>query len=166
MRREVRASAFGRAFALLLASPGAADEWVLGLGADDVFDTHNKVVAAFLAEYHSDPFSQSGRASFSWMAALQADTDGDVLAVGGIYFLMRSHGSWVVEASLGAGALHQGSNPLKPRGSFQFRTSIGAGYELDSGTRISLSIDHLFNKDFRNTAPGTETVLLRYTRQF
>lgn len=166
MRKAVAVSACGWAFALLLAQAGAADEWVLGLGADDVFDSRNKVVPAFLAEYHSDPFSQFGRASLSWMAALQADTDGDVLGVGGVYFLLRSHGSWVVEASFGAGALHQGSDPFKEGDTFQFRTSIGAGYELDSGTRISLSIDHLFDKDFSNRRPGTEAVFLRYTRPF
>lgn len=167
MRKAIVASVCGWAFAFLLAPPVAADEWVLGLGVDDALDNHNKEVLAFLAEYHTDPFSTFGRASLSWMAALQADTDGDVFAVGGIYFMTRVRDSrWVVEASLGAGALHQGSDPFKEGDTFQFRTSLGAGYELDRGARISISIDHLFDKDFENRRPGTEAVILRYTQPF
>ena len=167
MRRTLGFSTLAWAFAGGMAGQVAAAEWVLGIGADDAFDAHNKVVAVVLAEYHSDPFRTYGRTALSWMAAVQADADGDVLGVAGVYFLSRVRDSrWIVEGSLGAGALHQGSNPYKEGDTFQFRTSIGAGYELLSGARISVSIDHLFDKNFQNHNPGTESVMLRYTRPF
>jgi hypothetical protein len=167
MQKARLASAIGWAFALSLASPAAANEWVLGVGADDFLDIERKTVPAFLLEYHSEPFTKIRSTSFSWMVALQADGHGDVLAVAGMYYLTRvPQSSWVIEGSFGAGAMHQGSNPHKGGDVFQFRSSFGLGYEMDSGKRVSLSIDHLFDKNFRNWRPGTETVLLRYTMQF
>ncbi|MFG5384568.1 acyloxyacyl hydrolase [Yoonia sp. R2-816] len=47
-------------------------------------------------------------------------------------------------------------------GEVHFRAAIGAGYEFDNGSTLTLSWDHWSNGDTRATNPGLENLSIRY----
>ena len=48
-------------------------------------------------------------------------------------------------------------------GSLQFRSLIGAGYELSEDMAVSITIDHLSNGSTQTDNPGSDAVMLRFT---
>ncbi|SHE80260.1 Lipid A 3-O-deacylase (PagL) [Ruegeria intermedia] len=156
---------------LLTFAPGTANsaEWVAGLGADDLFDIDGVPAFAGLVELHSDPFVRAFWVDVSAMASVLVDTEHDIFAGIGLHSLLHFGMDRVFfEFSLAAGGYFPGgeSPPRKLTDRFQYRTSIGAGYRLTESSRLSVSMDHLFNSEFENYEPGSETILLRYTKGF
>lgn len=152
--------------ALLLVSQNAqASELTFGLGGSDLLDKIRKEAVAGLIEYHTDPFWSPVWGDFSWLAALQVDTADNIFLGAGVHGLSKlGTQNFFVEASFSGGAFHQGSGIPKPAENFLFRTSIGAGFYLTNNSRLSLTIDHLLNSDLKNYDPGSEAILLRFTR--
>jgi hypothetical protein len=152
---------------LLVSQNAQANELVFGLGGSDLLDEVRKEAVAGLIEYHTDPFWNPLSADVSWLVALQIDTTDNIFLGVGVHGLSRlGTPNFFVEASISGGAFHQGNGIPTTTESFLFRSSIGAGFYLDDNSRVSLTIDHLLNSDFKNYDPGTEAILLRYTRGF
>ncbi|MEX0349041.1 MAG: acyloxyacyl hydrolase [Paracoccaceae bacterium] len=146
-----------------------AAEWVIGLGADDLFDWDGDPAVAGLVEVHSNPFFERPRFNLTGMATLLVDSERDVFAGIGVHSAWSFRNSrFFLEGSFAAGGFNQGgdSPPRKETDSFLYRTSIGVGTRLNETSRLSLTIDHLFNNDFKNYEPGSESILLRYSKAF
>ena len=154
--------------ALLAVSQHAqAEELTFGIGGSDLLDEIRREAVARLVEYHSDPFWNPLWGHLSWLVALQIDTTENVFLGVGVHGVSRlGTQNFFVEASLSGGAYHQGNGIPKTAENFLFRTSIGAGFYLNTNSRLSLTLDHLLNSDFKNYDPGSEAFLLRYTRIF
>ncbi len=144
----------------------AAGEWVLGLGGADLLDNRRKEAVALLLEYHSEPFHSLSWAEVSWMGTLKLDTTQNHFLGAGVHALAPLGKRTFLEASLALGGYHQGTYIGVEADDVLFRSSLGAGIELDSGNRISLSIDHLLDYSFRNQDPGKESIFLRYAWAF
>lgn len=147
-----------------------ADEIVFGIGADDVLDnagqnSHGSV--AGLLELHLESFGRFVTFDMSPLVALQFNSDGDVFAGLGVYAFRPIGRSqrFLVEASFAGGYLRERSTPTDIDG-FRFRTSVGFGVFLNPTSRLTLSIDHILYTDLDNWDPGSEAILLRYTRQY
>lgn len=157
------------ALALLLAtvSPAVADEFVVGLGQDDVLDQTGTEAAALVLEYHANPFFSGEIADYSVAVAGQVDEDSDVFLGVGVYALWSLRQSdWFFEGSFMPGYYDKGSGGTPLGGNVQFRTLVGFGYKLSDTSRISLAIDHKSNADLEDKNPGSETLVLRYTFGF
>lgn len=144
-----------------------AGEYVLGLGYDDVLDQTGTEAAAFVVEYHFDPFYSGERASYGWGFAGQVDTDSDVFVGFGVHANWAiGSGNWFVEGSFMPGYYDEGSSGTDLGGNVQFRSLIGIGYALTAERKLSLAIDHKSNADIEDRNPGSETLVLRYTVDF
>ncbi|MCL6283375.1 acyloxyacyl hydrolase [Ruegeria sp. 2012CJ41-6] len=155
-------------FFLVFRSASAA-EWVVGFGADDLFDSDGDPAVAGLVEVHTNPFLDRPRFNLTGMATLLVDSERDVFAGVGVHSVWSFPNSrFFLEGSFAAGGFNQGgdSPPRKETDSFLYRTSIGFGRHLSEISRLSLTLDHLFNNDFKNYEPGSESILLRYSRGF
>ena len=152
---------------MTVTSTATAGEYVLGIGYDDVLDQTGTEAAAFVAEYHADPFYSGERASYAWVGAGQLDTDGDVfLGIGVHANWLIGEGKWFVEGSFMPGYYEDGSDGTDLGGNVQFRTLFGVGYTVAPGRKLSLAIDHKSNADLEDRNPGSETLVLRYTVDF
>lgn len=144
-----------------------AEEYVIGLGYDDVFDQTGTQSAAVLLEYHANPFFSGSRADYSFAVAGQVDTDGDIFIGFGVHAIWSiGQSPWFIESSFMPGFYDQGSRGTPLDGHLQFRSLIGVGYRLTETSRISLAVDHKSNADREDTNPGSETLSLRFTRDF
>ena len=145
----------------------AADEWVVGLGGADLLDKVRKEAVALLLEYHSAPFHSQSWAEFSWMGTAKFDTTNNHFVGAGVHaFVPLSNDHLFMEASFAVGGYHQGTFIGKEADDVLFRSSLGGGIKLESGNRISLSIDHLLDHNLKNQNPGKESIMLRYTWAF
>ncbi len=151
----------------LASTTAFADEFVVGLGVDDVLDQTDTQSGAFILEYHADPFFSGRTASYSLAGAGQIDADGDVFVGVGVYAIwMISEGPWFVEGSFMPGYYDEGTGGSPLGGNLQFRTLLGVGYKLTDSGRISIAIDHKSNADIEDVNPGGETLAVRYTFNF
>ncbi|MBT8153062.1 hypothetical protein KMP13_03980 [Epibacterium ulvae] len=99
---------------------------------------------------------------------VQADDRGDVFAGLGVHNLsdIGRAGHYFVQASLAVGHFDQcGHRAMRDNGT-RGRTSLGGGLHINQGRRISLTLDHILDMDFKNYDPGSETLHLRYTVGF
>ena len=152
---------------ILSTSAVSADEFVLGIGADDVLDQTDTSSGAFIAEYHADPFRTGRSAQYSIAVAGQVDGDGDIFFGAGVYAKWSlGEGPWFLEGSFMPGYYDQGTGGSPLDGNLQFRTLFGVGYNLTDNSRISLAIDHKSNAGIEDTNPGGETLAIRYTFGF
>lgn len=151
----------------LTASTAAADEFVFGLGVDDVFDQTDTTAVAVVLEYHADPFYAGRVSEYSFAAAAQVDGDSDVFVGVGVHAHWSvGDGPWYVEGSWMPGYYDQGSGGSPLDGNLQFRTLLGVGYELSATRKISVAVDHTSNADIEDTNPGSETLSVRYSVGF
>ena len=145
----------------------SADEFVFGLGYDDVFDQTDTQSGAFVFEYHANPFYEGSTSAYSFGGAAQVDGDGDVFVGLGVTANWSiGDGPWFVEGSFMPGYYDQGSDGTPLEGNVQFRTLLGLGYSFGGQRSISLSIDHKSNANLEDENPGSETLTLRYTLGF
>lgn len=151
----------------LATSPVLADEYVIGLGVDDVLDQTDTQAVALVFEYHADPFFSGQTASYSLAGAGQVDDDGDIFIGVGVHARWSiGGGPWFVEGSFMPGYYDEGTGGSPLGGNLQFRSLIGIGYTLADNSRISLAFDHKSNADIEDTNPGGETLAVRYTFDF
>jgi len=68
----------------------------------------------------------------------------------------------VVITPLGAVSWYNKGGSLNLGGTFQFRLELGASYELDSGSRVGLKIDHLSSAGINKVNPGESGLMVTY----
>ncbi|MQQ09298.1 hypothetical protein GFB49_12595 [Epibacterium sp. SM1979] len=154
--------------AVVLAQSATADEIAFGIGWDDMFDAGGRESLSFLFEYHADPFFEGHVLNLALMAVIQADDRGDIFAGVGVHNrtdIGRAR-RFFLEASLAVGHFDEGGNTGTRDNGTRFRTSLGAGVHLSERERLSLTLDHILDMDFKNDHPGSETLHLRYSRAF
>ncbi len=165
MLKDMRSMCIALLFA---ANTAHANDLVIAIGWDDLFDSNGDDAVALLVEYHGDPFYSSRYVNLSFMALLQGDTDGDVFTGVGLYniFDVGRTQRFFVEGGLAFGYYRDdGSQHTDDDGS-AWRSSIGFGMHMSETRRISVSIGHLMNTSFKNHNPGSETLNFRYTFSF
>ncbi len=145
-----------------LAAPAMAGDLIVGFGADDAFAQTDASAGALVVEYRARPFYSGKTAEYAIGAAAQVDGDADIWSGIGVTAIWALSDRWFVEGSLMPGYYDMGSDGTDLGGNFQFRSLIGVGYRLDSGGRVSLSVDHKSNASTRSHNPGSETVALRH----
>ena len=64
------------------------------------------------------------------------------------------------------GYYDRGSDGTPLGGNIQFRGLVGVGYKISNTQRVSLAIDHKSNAGLEDKNPGSETLVLRYTKRF
>lgn len=144
-----------------------AEKWIIGLGGNDVLDKTRDEALAGLIEFHSNPFWSASWGEFSWLGTLQVDSSDSVFLGAGVNVFSRlGESNLFLEGSIGAGPMWQSNVLREPANDFLFRTSIGFGFILKNGHRLSISLDHLLDSDFQNHNPGTESIMVRYAFSF
>lgn len=97
-------------------------------------------------------------------ASLSSENDLWVGA-GGKWTTQRTvDGPIYIELSLMPGIYYQGGGP-DIGFPMQFRGSLGAGYEFDNGSSISVVFDHRSNANTSVLNPGVETLGIRFSHQ-
>ena len=139
-----------------LLSTQTRDDWVAGVTTD--VDTSG---IGAVVEHHWQDFGAVGALSGNIAVAARIDADGDGWVGAGVAGRYRFGGGFFVEGSFMPGLYRTGDTDLG--GSLQFRSLIGAGYELNDTMAVSLTIDHLSNGSTQTDNPGSEAVMLRFT---
>ena len=140
---------------IALAAPTRAD-WVAGVTTD--IDTSG---IGAVVEHHWQDFGAIGALSGNIAVAGRIDADGDGWVGAGVAGRYRFGGKFFVEGSFMPGLYRTGDTDLG--GSLQFRSLIGAGYELNEDMAVSITIDHLSNGSTQTDNPGSDAVMLRFT---
>ena len=138
----------------LLITPAQAD-WVAGVTSD--VDTHG---VGGVVEYHWRDFATVGGLSGNIAVAGRIDGDGDAFAGAGVAGRYRFDGGFFIEGSFMPGLYRDGDTDLG--GALQFRSLLGAGYEINDDFSISLSYDHMSNGSTQSDNPGSDAVMLRF----
>ncbi len=150
-----------------ITSQVVADEYVIGLGQDDVLNATDTQSVAFVIEYHANPFFSGDISDYSLAVAGQVDGDSDVWLGIGVYALWSVRDSnWFFDGSFMPGYYGRGSDGTPLGGNIQFRSLVGVGYKISNTQRVSLAIDHKSNAGLEDKNPGSETLVLRYTKRF
>ncbi len=146
--------------------PVAASEFMLGLGADDVFRS-GMDFPAFSAEFRATPRWHFGQTSLTFGIAGEVDGDGDLWGGAGLVLLAPVSPDVRIEASFMPGLYSQGSTGTDLGASAPiFRTQIGATYLLTSGWRVGAAFNHKSNGGTASENPGVETIVLTFGRAF
>lgn len=149
-----------------LVAPAAAQEWVFGVGYSDFSRNGAEDSALISAEYHHTPFYENGRLSSAFGAVLSAQTEGDVFVGAGLVATLDLNDKWFLETSVMPGAFFE-SAALNDLGStFEIRSLLGVGRNLNNGQKVSLAILHKSNASTGNINPGVNSVLLRWHTSF
>ncbi len=152
---------------ILLASTSFADEYVIGLSVDDVFEQTHTQTGALLVEYHAEPFHTKTNSDYSFAAVGQIDEDSDVFVGLGVHAQWElGHSPWFVEGSFTPGYYDYSSDDdgTDLGGHILFRTLLGLGYQLTDESKFSVSLDHRSNAGLDEEAnPGNETLAFKYT---
>lgn len=164
MRRWMRAAVSA---ALVVSGPAVADEWVLGLGLDEVRGREARV-PTYLLEYRSEPMTGLAGVGFGLGTALEADSDGDVWGgAGAVAYLPLGDGTWRIVGSAMVGGYRQGSTGSDlGRGFPVFRSQIEIDRALGAGWRAGLAFSHKSNAGTGALNPGVETVYLTLGKSF
>jgi hypothetical protein len=144
--------------------PAAAGEFVLSLGADDIF--RSSPAAALGAAFHATPRWRIGSADLGLGMAAEIDGDGDLWGGAGVVLTAPITSDWRFEASFMPGAYSQGSGNDLGATAPMFRTQIGASVLLASGWRVGAAINHKSNAGTASYNPGVETLFLTFGREF
>ena len=130
-------------------------DWVAGVTSD--VDTHG---VGGVVEYHWRDFATVGGLSGNIAVAGRIDGDGDGFAGAGVAGRYRFDGGFFIEGSFMPGMYRDGDTDLG--GALQFRSLLGAGYEINDDFSISLSYDHMSNGSTQGDNPGSDAVMLRF----
>lgn len=88
------------------------------------------------------------------------NTKGGVFGYAGVYADLRL-GDVVITPLAGAGGYHRGRGE-DLGGTFEFRLSLGAAYELSGGSRLGLQYGHISNAESHRINPGENELLVTY----
>lgn len=158
-----RGAVFGLALSclpLVLAAPSGAQELSFGLTMRAGVGDLGGVVEVHGAPVFGSPYGLSG----SWGVAARADTQGNAWAGAGFVLDAPVTDQLFVEASFMPGFYWEGDRDLGHH--VQFRSLIGIGWTLTSGSAVILSLDHISNARLSDFNPGAETVALRDRMSF
>jgi len=148
------------------ANSAFAADYVFGLGTSEFNRNGADSTSIFSAEIHGDPIFRKNRFSLSVFGVATVHSSGDLFVGAGLSGLFDFNNNWFIEGSVAPGFFHE-SRPNNNLGSsFEIRSLLGAGYQLQSGDRISIAITHKSNAGVSGTNPGVNAVLLRYRHSF
>lgn len=147
--------------ALLFPAIVAPQEVIVGLGATDYPDRGNDSEIVSLEYIHS-PFFKSDNFSAAFAANGSITSDSDWYIGAGLAMRWSWHSGWFADGSLLAGYYKVGIPGNDLGNDLEFRSLLAVGYELDSGSRLSLAITHKSNASISDVNPGVDTLLLRY----
>lgn len=114
-----------------------------------------------VAEHHWQGFVTRGALSGNIAAAGRIDSDGDGWVGIGIAGRYQFSNGFFLEGSFMPGLYRRGDTDLG--GSLQFRSLIGAGFNVGKDLSLSVTIDHLSNGGTQSINPGSEAIMLRIT---
>ena len=147
---------------LLSAATAHAQSVIFGAGYADFSDSNGEDQAIFSLEYQHNPFHQATRFSAGWGAALTVDVDSDTHIGAGLIGVYSFSDRWFAELSVLPGYYNASNDNNDLGGSFQIRSLLGVGYNLDSGNAISLAVTHKSNASTESFNPGVNALFLRY----
>ena len=164
----IRISTFAAASLLfgLLSLPASAQEWILGAGYSQYSRPGSEDSAQISIEYHAAPFFESGRISSGLAAVLSAQATGDTFVGVGLVARLDFDNQWFLETSVIPGAYFESSIGNDLGSTFEIRSLIGVGYQLDPTNSVSLALAHKSNASTAAVNPGVNTLLLRWHRAF
>jgi lipid A 3-O-deacylase len=145
--------------------PAQAGEAILGFGYDDVLNRVGGGGLALALDLRSDPLFRLGPVEFGVGAAVEADSEGDLWAGGGVFGHHGLGNGLRLEGSLMAGGYAVGSG-TDLGSDLQFRSRIGVSRALGESTRIGLAVEHKSNAGIADANPGIETVFVTLARRF
>ena len=151
---------------ILSATTAAAGEWVLGAGSSLFHDTGSQSGSIASFELHSAPFFTRNRFSLRYMGVVTGHATGDVFVGVGLSGVYDFDNRWYIEGSIAPGYFNESSPGNDLGSSFEIRSLLGLGYELNSGDSISLAVMHKSNASTASRNPGVNGVLLRYHHRF
>jgi lipid A 3-O-deacylase len=98
---------------------------------------------------------------FQLVYGFSASSDGELWGgVGHAYTLTDRNENLFVKLHAMTGLYEQGSG-VDLGGPIEFRSGVEIGYQVKSGVRMSLSVDHRSNAGIYDVNPGLETVQIR-----
>jgi len=152
--------------ATAIATTLQAQSIILGAGYADFSNSQSEDQALIALEYQHRPFHEATRFSAGWGAALSVDEEGDTHIGVGLVGVYKISERWFVEGSVMPGYFSEADELNDLGGSFQIRSLIGLGYNLNNGHGISAAITHKSNASTQDDNPGVNAALLRYHFRF
>ncbi len=92
-----------------------------------------------------------------------ASADGTFYVYGGIDRRFDLGAAWFVDAGL-AGGVHETGGGKDLGGALEFRSGVLVGRRLRGGSELGLGFFHLSNSAYYRRNPGTNSLLLRWSR--
>lgn len=152
-------------FAAILALAGSsamAQEWVLTAGFADFSREISDDSALVGFEYHYTPFHEGAGSSAAWAASGTVHTTGDIFVGIGLVASYQLDKSWFLEASVMPGMFVENADINDLGSTFEIRSLLALGYELNSGNALSLALTHKSNANTASINPGVNSFLLRW----
>lgn len=113
----------------------------------------------FRAEYR---FSENLSLGIKPFAGIELTSDASLWVGGGVYKDFNIAENLFLTPSFGVGYYAQGSSNLDLSKTFQARSQIEIGYQLNDFSRASLAISHISNASTDEKNPGTEILSIYY----
>lgn len=132
------------------AQANAQDFFTLGVGKMNVLDSENMI--DLRTDYRwGEPLIWQIKP----FVGLEANDEGSVYGLGGIYYDFGVAPHWYLTPSFGAGLWHDGDGP-DLGSAIEFRSQLEIAYEFDGGHRLSTGFSHISNASIGDRNPGTE----------
>ncbi|MBO9475303.1 acyloxyacyl hydrolase [Shimia sp. R10_1] len=154
------------AASLLLATPVAAQQLVVGLGYADFNDREATDTTELNVEYHFAPFHEVGRWSFAGATVVTLDEEGDAFVGAGVSGVYDFNQHWFAEVSFMPGAYVDGDSRNDLGNTLEFRSLLAVGRRVSEGAAFSLAVQHKSNGGLGDHNPGVNTLSLRYHHFF
>ena len=153
-------------FALAGAGTVPAQGLVYGIGFSDYSADDGNDTVSLSVEYQGLPFLELGRLRAALTAGVEFDSEADLFAGAGVVSFYALDRGWFFEASAMPGYYDAGRDENDLGGNLQFRTLLGVGKTIGSGSSLSLAFTHKSNAGLNTRNPGLNAVHLRWHRPF
>lgn len=154
------------AAAILIATPVASQQLVVGLGYADFSDGAGNDTVELDIEYHFDPFRDFGRWTLTAGGVLTVDQEGDAFLGAGISSVYDFNEKWFAEFSFMPGLYTDGDRRNDLGNTLEFRSLLAVGRKVTDTAAISLALQHKSNGGLGDDNPGVNTLSLRYHYNF
>jgi hypothetical protein len=147
------------------AGPAPAQELVIGLGRDDIRDLQSPAPGGFV-ELRAAPFARAPCGTLGFGVAIEADTDRDLWAGGGLVAALPLSTGFRLVPSVMVGFYREGEGNDLGQDFPVFRLNVELDVALAPGWRAGLALGHKSNAYTGRSNPGVESLYLTINRSF
>lgn len=162
MKKTISGAVIALSLFSSFASADDQPELAFYLGAFEAFNSNNNATEIGL-EYRFAPLASA------WdlipTLGLAMNSDGGYWAYAGVRYDWQFSPKWTLTPHFAVAAYEDGAS-LDLGYGLEFRSGLDLGYLLNDNSRLSLGVHHMSNADIADDNPGSESLIVTYSRAF